>query len=380
MRQKDAVDGGIGLHADCLAENCKEDFASISRHKYPANYVTIRKSEHRYFSYCKVVRKDHEVLSCLFGKIDATEAADDKASNLTWRINPTAMAAVSCSGRFKKVDVNVTFAQQAKRDHRRASFLPTAVTAYDRSSAVEAVDQAPYDSNLTDWIKPGTFPRNAPKPGDHVVWSGSALPQLDFNVGTGFELNNFWNALVTRERANGGDVEALLDPGHLAEVTRDLYTIYCTQLINQLRHRARARGSNTVRRIGSVTQQAVRVHQDALATIFLQVTLVIIGTCVVVTFWRFPTKAIVPKAPNSIAAQVSILAKSQFVQTLREEEVISVKTTNVWDRFRFSMRWWSSRQALSSSSSSSSSSSNHKGRWGIDGEPTDQEMRTMKRP
>ena len=374
-RDQDMPDGRYGLYADCLTEDCSDNFSFISRRSDRGNSVLIEESDHRYFSACHSKQgKDRDLLSCLLGKIDPP---DRDRSNSTWRINPTAIAAVSCSGRFKKVDVNVTFAQPAKPDHRRVSLLPTAVTAYDQSSTAEVVDQAPYDPDLINWIRPGMFFGDSPLFQDEVRWSGSALPR-QFDVEQEWSFANFWKVLVTRERANGGDFETLLDPGHLAEATRDLYTIYCTQLINQLRSEARA-GSNTVQRTGAVTQQAVRVYQDAATTIFLQVTLVIIGVCVSVAFWRFPTKAIIPKAPNSIAAQVSMLAKSQLVQKLREEEVMSVKATNVWDRLRFSMRWWSFRREYLSSASSSFLFTDD-GRWGIDGEPVDQELMSMERP
>ena len=375
-RNQDVLDGWFGLYADCLVEDCSEQFSSISRHSNRSSLVRIEKSDHRYFSSCRPKEgKNSDLLSCLFGKIDPP---DRDRSNSTWRINPDAVAAVSCSGRFKKVDVNVTLAQQAKPDHRRVSLLPTAVTVYDQASAAEVLDQAPYDSYLIDWIKPGVFFGSSPLFPQELRWSGSALPP-HFEARQQWSFDNFWKVLVTRERANGGDIETLLDPGHLAEATRDLYTIFCTQLINQLRSEARALGSNTVQRSGAVTQQAVRVYQDVVTTIFLQVTLVVIGVCVSVAFWRTPTKAIIPKAPNSIAAQVSMLAESQLVRKLREEEVMSVEATNIWDQLRFSMRWWSSRRDYLPLSLSSFSLTDE-GRWGIDSEPVDQELVSMRKP
>lgn len=61
--------------------------------------------------------------------------------------------------------------------------------------------------------------------------------------------------------------------------------------------------------------------------------------CLLWIFIRFPSKAILPKCPGSIAARLSFVAGSRLVERLRNEGVIIISDTDIWEE-EASLGWW----------------------------------------
>lgn len=159
--------------------------------------------------------------------------------------------------------------------------------------------------------------------------------------------------------SNTSSLERLFEPEHLQEAAKEAYIIFSAQAVNQLRSAASNIGNSTVRRTATINQQSLRAIQSRNVTIALIVLLGITLACILFAFWRVSSKPVIAKAPNSIAAQASLLAGSNLVRRLREEGVKSVAETNIWNEEVFSMGWWTTDEPQSGEEAPQE-------RWGID--------------
>lgn len=82
--------------------------------------------------------------------------------------------------------------------------------------------------------------------------------------------------------------------------------------------------------------------QDPGSSVALIVLLLAVAALVVYISIVMPRKTILPRAPSSIAAQLSFLAGSRLVKTLREEGVVRTADTNIWDQ-NVGLGWWPMR-------------------------------------
>ena len=129
-------------------------------------------------------------------------------------------------------------------------------------------------------------------------------------------------------------------PENLVEAAKEAYVTFSTQLINQLRPLASETGNSIVQRTAVIIQESLRAVQSRNATVILLVLLSITLGCILFALWHVPSKPMIAQAPNSIAAQASLLAGSKLVRRLRDEDVGSVAATDIWNKEVFSMGWW----------------------------------------
>jgi hypothetical protein len=116
------------------------------------------------------------------------------------------------------------------------------------------------------------------------------------------------------------------------------------QILNGLRpFLSSASYNNSVALNATLMRNAVVIEQDVGVTIGLLVLLCVILIFLVFAFISIDTESVIPKAPNSIGAQFSLLADSKLLETLREEGVGRVKDTDLWERNRFALGWWGDR-------------------------------------
>lgn len=120
------------------------------------------------------------------------------------------------------------------------------------------------------------------------------------------------------------------------------------------------------------------VKQDLGFTLSFIILVTLVICCVVCLSWVMPRSTLLPKAPSSIAAQLSILAGSRLVSILRSEGAPSpnpASTSEFFTKNRFGIGWWPVedptydqplRSARVSESSVLTTNDNNAKRWGID--------------
>ncbi len=264
-------------------------------------------------------------------------------------LTPKAIAGYSCVRSLDKVNVNVTFARTIQSDLEGTSLLSANVATFDERSISPVIDPSLYDnsnvsinhpfsscissSNMTcesslDWIAPV-----------ESAWLNDSPDMMPYE-GTNTFIDLTAAARLQYEPGNVPSMERLFEPELLLEAAKQAYTLLVTQLINQLRPLALEIGNSTVERTATVSQQSLRAVQSRNATIVLIILLGVVLACIAFALCRVPFKPVVAKAPNSIAAQASLLAGSNLVRRLKEEGVNSVTATNIWNEEIFSLGWW----------------------------------------
>ncbi len=298
---------------------------------------------------------------------------DDYGPNVTsaiqrFNMTPKAIAGYSCVRTFNKVNVNVTFAQAIQPNLGGTSLLPTNIAGFDNQSILPATDLPTYSNNNFTMSSPhecGFSPNltcgaltSSILP--HVtVWGDSTPNSMLVYDGTSGFVGLLAATQLQYQASNTSWLERLFEPEHLQEAAKEAYTMFSAHAINYLRSSISRNGNSTVRRTATINQQSLRAVQSRDATITLIILLSIILGCIVLAFWRVPLKPIVAKAPNSIAAQASLLSGSNLVRRLREEGVNSVAETNIWNEEVFSMGWWTTDEPQSGEEAPQE-------RWGID--------------
>ncbi|KAL8786153.1 MAG: hypothetical protein Q9195_008324 [Heterodermia aff. obscurata] len=248
-------------------------------------------------------------ISGIFMKVDDYEL-DETSTNESISITPKTIAGYSCTRTLNKVNVNVTYTRETQRDVQGVTLLPAAIVSFDRRSISTANNLPPYRTSNYQ---------------DH----------------------------------DAAFLERLFDPNYLPDAAKAAYISYTAQFINQLRHLALQHGNDTIERTATISEETDRIFQSRNITIALIVLLSFTIGCVIVSIWSVPRKPIIARAPNSIAAQVSLLAGSELVRRLREQRVNSVKDTKIWEEEVFSLGWWSSDDPYVKEGE-------RKERWGID--------------
>ena len=347
----------------CKSQNCRKHFPQNDEsHVLPAELPLEPESfnisaylDSIYYGYVRnfdKVESDPE----MYGLVTISELfmqIDDYGLNVTsaiqrFNITSKAIAEYSCVRTFNKVNVNVTFARAVQPNLRGTSLLSTNIVSFDKQSILSANDLPTYSNNNVNISYPQkcvSSPNLTCEAStssilpDDVMWSDMTLSSmLAYDESAGF-LGILAATQLQYQASNTSWLERLLEPEHLQEAAKEAYTIFSAQAINELRSWDSHTGKSTVRRIATINQQSLRAVQSRDATVTLIVLLSIILGCIVLAFWRAPLKPIVAKAPNSIAAQVSLLAGSNLVRRLREEGVKSVTETNIWNEEIFSKGW-----------------------------------------
>jgi len=239
--------------------------------------------------------------SCVIGEFASLKPPEPNLIG-TYNLTLSRLAGVVCSKQIQKVDVNVTLTRPTEPRLEQRITLPLTVTSFDEKSAIEDLNSPRYDLQNTSWIKP-IEDLDAVLSADHREASWRSLPSLDFKER---ELSSDWSAVLFSGE-NDSDYEKLLDPDYLANAVVKLYVIYTTQIINQLRSEARIRSAAPpLIRDGVVTTRSKRMVQDVQVTLTPQILLGIVLVSMVVAFLGVDTKVVLPKAPNTIGAQVSL--------------------------------------------------------------------------
>lgn len=287
------------------------------------------------------------------------------------RINLTvaAIAGYSCTRLLRKVNAKVFFTRKVETDFEGKSMLPAGISSFDAQSVLPAEDLPPYDTKNVSM----NFPHTCVSASNNTcgsstswitpTWSDGGASSMEELTETIRE-TDFTNVLaaaseVLKQSSNAPFGENLLDPRQLPSIAKEAYIVFTTQFINALRPLARKVRDDEVQRTATVTQQSNRVVQSRDITIALIVLLALILGCVVLILWRTDTKPITAKAPNSIAAQASLLAGSNLVRRLKEDDVSFVAATNLWNEEVFSMGWWAPDEPQTTEEV-------REARWGID--------------
>jgi len=362
----------------CKSQGCRKYFPQDDdSHVLPADIPLWRGafniSAHHNLSYYGYIRNfdwvgsDPEVyglatISGFFMQVDDYGPSAIQRFNMT----PKAIAGYSCVRTFNKVNVNVTFARAIQPNLRGTSLLSTNIAGFDDQSILPANDLSTYSSdNVTT-----KYPQNCVLSSNPTceasissilpttfTWGDNITPDSlqTFDGSSGF----LGLLAATQLASNTSSLEPLFEPEHLQAAAKEAYIMFSAQAVNQLRHLTSHIGKSTVRRTATISQQSLRAVQSRDATVALIVLLGVIFGCMVLAFWRVPLKPVVAKAPNSIAAQASLLAGSNLVRRLREEGVSSVAETNIWNEEVFSMGWWTTDEPQSEEEAPQE-------RWGID--------------
>ncbi len=289
-----------------------------------------------------------------------------------FNVTPKAIAGYSCVRTFNKVNVNVTFAQASQPNLRGTSLLSTNIAGFDNQSILPATDLPTYNNNNNNNNGTMSYPHeciysrnltcrtstSSILPGI-VAWGDSTPNSMLAYDGTNGFIGLLAATQLQYQASNTSWLERLFEPEQLQEAAKEAYTLFSALAINQLRNMTVGIGNSTVQRTATINQQSLRAVQSRDATVALIVLLCIVLVCIVLAFWRVPLKPIVAKAPNSIAAQASLLADSNLVRRLREEGVKSVAETNIWNEEVFSMGWWTNDEPQSGEEAPQE-------RWGID--------------
>ena len=295
---------------------------------------------------------DYELapISGILMEIDDYEI-DEISTNGSIIITPKAIAGYSCNRTLNKVNVNATYTREIQRDVQGAMLLPATITSFDKRSISAANNLPPYRTTNVSIDFPiycVSIPNNTYgtstgwiTPGWEVDIVNSSIEMLN-----SWGLDTSWGILLAATQLQHQDhntsfLERLFDPEYLPDAAKSAYISYTAQFINQLRKPALQIGNDTVKRTATISEEANRIFQSRNITIALIVLLSVTIGCVIVSIWGVPSKPIIARAPNSIFAQAVLLAKSELVRRLREEDVESVKDTKIWDEEVFSLGWWS---------------------------------------
>ena len=282
-----------------------------------------------------------------------------------FNITPEAIAGYSCVRSLIKVNVNVTFARAVQPSAGGTSLLPANIVNFDEQSIEPANDNLLFKNDGSNSSESCIPPTNHTcelstawiAPDNSVMLSKDAASMM----GTGF-MGAVLAIHPTRppdSPLNYSLLEKLHDPERLSQAAKKAYIIFSTQYINQLRPLTSQIGNSSVLRTATINKQSVRAIESRSPTIVLMILLSITFVCIIFALWRVPSRPVVAKAPNSIAARASLLAGSRLVRRLREEGVDSVAATDIWEKKVFSMGWWQLYESQPKGEESEE-------RWGID--------------
>jgi hypothetical protein len=255
------------------------------------------------------------------------------------------MVAVSCKKSFWEVEANTTVTRSVKLNFNNTVALPFSVSAYDNQS-ITYIRQ--YDNTTPLWAYP--VPDNADQyvSGiDGALNSNSLWPSIGKST-------NFFELLAAYQQYFAGDLNAMFAPNQLAVAAEAMFTAYCVQMLTELRTFTSLKSNGIMQtRSGTITTPVVRIKQDTAATIAILAILGVMFLGLLWIYFRFPRDSVLLKPPTSIAAQMSLLAGSSFVQELRDKGVRSTKDRKLWNR-DFRLGWWQGDDEL------------EERRWGID--------------
>lgn len=262
--------------------------------------------------------------------------------------------ATACYRNLTAVTVSATYirprrAQMGGQD----ILLPWRVSSFNASSIVH---ESSYPRLQPNWFAPpipkfSQYEMESASSWDGVLQSNTLWP-------TRGSSNNFFELLAVDAEFRHKNLSALLDPDTLAQSAEHMYTVYLTQLLTELRPYAQNSSSSSAptRELqASLSYFQPRLMQEPVPTYVLEALLALTAGFLLWIFHQFPSKAILPKPPTSIAAQSSLLAESTLIRRVRDEGVTDLAGMRKWRAFA-ALGWWSK----------SSADSTDRWRWGVD--------------
>ncbi|EKG20296.1 hypothetical protein MPH_02414 [Macrophomina phaseolina MS6] len=259
---------------------------------------------------------------------------------------PTVFAAV-CYSNLTHVTVDTTFSRKSSSSSNTntTTNVPSAWSPirYD-AATIKNISQIP---NAPYWLAPLAKKKAWDHYNQYDITSDSP-GQLDSPSlwPTRGSSASFFELLASYATYSSGNLSALLDPPFFVSAAQSVYTSYTTNMLTQLRPWARNESGNAapVPVMGSVVYQEARIFQDFRSTVALEVCLGVMAVCFVWVALRFPSEALLPKSPGSVAATAALVAGSRLVEGLRREGVASVEQTEVWTTERAGLGWWEGRK------------------------------------
>ncbi|KAK4969849.1 hypothetical protein LTR28_000717 [Elasticomyces elasticus] len=277
--------------------------------------------------------------SSVVGPVKNFSAIPDNGT--TWadgllNVSAPTVRGVSCTRTFSAASVEVVFTQTTGTEiGGQDTLLPWSVAYYDRSS-VRIEEQLLYKWPL--WLAPHSMSRDPYMFGtvtDGRLDSDTLWPERGSS-------RNFFEVLAAYQHYQVGNLTGLLDVHQLAKATEHLYTTYCAEALTELRYYAQQFGPAAASQThvpGTLTMRQGVVHQDPGVTIALVSLLFLVFLSLLTIFVRFRSRAVLPEAPGSISAQMSLLLGSRLVERLKEENVRSVADSTIWEQ-KFGLGWW----------------------------------------
>ncbi|KAL3440550.1 hypothetical protein BJX65DRAFT_316412 [Aspergillus insuetus] len=261
------------------------------------------------------------------------------------------MVGASCRRNLSEVSVNATFTRPTQATvGNEISLLPWRPVSVDPASVV---NERAYPEIQPYFFQPPivqTTQYRTSNEEDGMLWSDTLWP-------TRGSSQNFFELLAADAQYRVQNLSSLLSPEGLADSAKRMYTAYCTQMFTELRTIAADASASPeashLQASAMLTYREPRVRQDAAITYVLVVLLLVLAGFALLVFYHFPSKAILPKAPGSIATRFSLLANSTFVKRIRQE---GVKNLNQLRDLRdtAALGWWHTSSQTSG------------WRWGID--------------
>lgn len=312
--------------------------------------------------------------------------------------------AINCTRNINLVNVNVTFARLATGGVSGTTplFKGDVVMEFHEQKTIvlysghqqSAWSPLSYDPTSIELISP-TIPKTTwpalvllPDTGGAIYHVGSTLHPL---------INPYYtmSLIAQNQEIRSGNQFDLLNPENLmsatAEVYQNLTTLTLAITLGTLfdgrfdtYFPANVTASLAVPVLRNITDGGFTLFepvmkQDIGFTVTLIVLLILTFLCVTFMSVLIPRSTLLPKAPNSIAAQLSILAGSRLVKSLRREEVDG-GSNDLFRQESFGLGWWPTNDGdsnqLKRTGSEIGTTSGY--RWGIDIGQLDQDDRKLR--
>ncbi|KAK8202349.1 hypothetical protein IWZ01DRAFT_443082 [Phyllosticta capitalensis] len=244
---------------------------------------------------------------------------------------PTVLAAV-CYSNFSRVDVSTTFSRRASSSSTNTATSSSTTTSWHPISyapaslrTISALPNAPWwlapPAATKAWDHFNQYDSSTDTPG--LLDSGSLWPTRGSSTSF-FELLAAWASTST---STSNNVTRLMDSPTLLAAAAAVYQRYATNMLTQLRPWAQNASaySPPSPSNGTLAYAQQRIAQDLPSTIALEACLALLALCFGWAAARFPSAAVLPKSPGSVAAGASLVAGSALLERLRAGEVASVR-------------------------------------------------------
>jgi len=312
--------------------------------------------------------------------------------------------AINCTRHINLVNANVTFARVATGGTSGTTplYKGEVITEFHERRTIvlysshqqSAWSPISYDPTSIELISPTIPPTTWPAPillpdtGNPIYHVGSTLHPL---------INPYYmmSLIAQDQEIRSGNQFDLLNPENLmsstAKVYQNLTTITLAITLGTLFDGrfdtylpANVTTSLAVPVLRNITDGRYTlfnsvIKQDIGFTVALIVLLILTFLCVAFISVLIPRSTLLPKAPNSIAAQLSILAGSRLVKSLRREQADG-DSHDLFRKESFGLGWWPTNDGdnnqFKRTGSEIGTTSGY--RWGVDIGQLDQDDRKLR--